>query len=85
MIESETIKHVDSMSIFEKLSVYMNYFINMYEPVLPRISFENFCSNKNIITHNTGVEDWKERGFASKLWTVFKTESMYYYIHHSIK
>lgn len=85
MTEYETIKYVEGMSIFEKLSVYMNYFINMHEFVFPRKSFEIFCSNENVVIHTINVKDWKERGFASKLWTVFKTESIYYYIHHSIK
>lgn len=84
MVESEVIKHVNTLNIFDKLIIYMSYYINMYSPILPRKSFKTFCSTENIITHNIGVEDWEERGFASKEWVVFNSESIYFYIYHNI-
>ena len=47
-------------------------------------SFDEFCSESNIIVHDVGRDDWKERGFASKKWTVINTESIYHYVRTGI-
>lgn len=43
-------------------------------------SFEEFYSKSNITINDTVCDDWKERGFASKSWKVFNTESIYHYV-----
>ena len=43
-------------------------------------TFEEFCSKSNITINDTGCEDWKERGFASKSWVVINAESIYHYV-----
>lgn len=70
----------------------MEYFINnrVWREIHPfnnskkEISFEEFCSDKNIIVHDAG-DNWKERGFASKNWTVFKTDSIQHYKKRGLK
>lgn len=47
-------------------------------------TFECFCGKANIRINETGCEDWKERGFASKSWTVIDKDSIYYYVYHSL-
>lgn len=47
-------------------------------------SFEDFCSKSNIKINDTGCEDWRERGFASKSWIILRPDSIYHYVYHSI-
>ncbi len=43
-------------------------------------TFEQFCDKSNIRINDTGCEDWKERGFASKSWMVIDAGSIYHYV-----
>jgi hypothetical protein len=43
-------------------------------------SFEDFCCISNISVNDTGCDDWKERGFASKTWIFISPESIYHYL-----
>ena len=127
MSEDETIEYVKQMSISDKVSIYMGYFINMsclknnFEVVdldryllnninksdkglspyngwgIPskefnRIAFyylhqylkikslDEFCDKSNIQINDAGIDNWEERGFASKRWIIFKNDSIYHYI-----
>jgi hypothetical protein len=97
MTENETIEYVEKMDAFDKVRIYMNYFINMlYSKYTSEYykeygidkwkakTYEEFCDKSNIQINNTDCEDWKERGFASKSWIVLRPSSIYHYIYHSI-
>ena len=97
MTESETIEFVDNMDVFAKVRVYMNYFINMlYSKYTSEYykqygqdtccikTYEEFCDKSNIQINDTGCDDWKERGFASKSWIVLRPASIYHYVYHSV-
>lgn len=45
-------------------------------------SFEEFCDKSNIQINDTGLDDWKEKGFASKSWIVLHPESIYHSVYH---
>jgi hypothetical protein len=97
MTENETIEFVLQMDVFAKAKVYMNYFVNMlYSKYTSKYyekygidkwktkTYEEFCDKSNIQIKDTGCEDWKEKGFASKSWIVLRSASIYHYVYHSI-
>jgi hypothetical protein len=97
MTETETISFVDAMDTFDKAKVYMNYYVNMlyskytssyYEQYgidkWEAKTFEQFCNKSNIQINDTGCDNWKERGFASKSWIVLRPASIYHYVYHGI-
>ena len=47
-------------------------------------SFEQFCCKSNIIIKDTGCDDWKERGFASKSWMVMANDSIFHYVRNGM-
>ncbi len=90
----DTIAVVSNMTKFEKLSVYMNYFVNKitYEyaykkpfddfghPAYKHVDFDKFISQSNIREHTPPPD----RGFASEYWVTFSPESVYYYVYHDL-
>lgn len=97
MTENEAIETVEKMDVFEKAKVYGRYFVNMLyskntSPFYKEYghdkwkakTYEDFCSKSNVQINDTGIEDWKERGFASKTWIVIRPASIYHYVYHSI-
>ena len=44
-------------------------------------TFEEFCSKSNVVINDTGCDDWKERGFASKSWVTLQSDSIYNYVY----
>lgn len=82
MNEYHAIRLSDGLLPFEKLRYYMEYFCNCL-PDKASISFEQFCSPKNIINHDVG-EGWKERGFASQCWITLSAGSIYHSVYHKI-
>lgn len=98
MTEREAIRYVEKMDIFERATVYMNYYVNLlhskYTAEYYEIyginkweanTFEIFCDKSNIQEHDSGISDWEERGFASKSWINLRPASIYHYIYHNIK
>ena len=43
-------------------------------------SYDEFCSLSNITKNVVNCEDWKEKGFASRSWTVVDPNSIYNYV-----
>mgnify|MGYP002142532063 CR=1 FL=1 len=43
-------------------------------------SLDEFCDKSNIQINDAGIDNWEERGFASKRWIIFKNDSIYHYI-----
>lgn len=82
MNEYKAIEVADSLKPLDKLRYYMEYFINCL-PSKASISFEQFCSPKNIIKHDVG-EDWKEYGFASQCWVNLSGGSIYHSVYHNL-
>lgn len=94
MTESETILFANSMDVFDRFRVYMDYYIDMLESKYTSDyykeygigkwkakSFDDFCSPKNIIVNDTGCEDWKERGYGSKSWISLDAGSLYHKVY----
>lgn len=95
MTENEAIKYVGTMDVFEKLRVYMDYFINMLyskhtgeyykkygiDKWQPK-TYEDFCDKSNVQINDVG-DNWKETGFASKTWIVLQPGSIFHYVYHS--
>lgn len=68
----------------DNLKYYMEYFINhrvwreIHNHPKKEISFEDFCSNSNIVVNDAG-DDWEKRGYASRHWISFIIPSLQYY------
>lgn len=100
MTQEEAIQKVNSMTIFEKLSIYMDMFIriNTYQIILNDpinsgtledpsssiVTFDQFINEKNIQIKGPNCDDWKERGYASKTWINLNPCSIYHCVYHSL-
>jgi hypothetical protein len=83
MNEEEAIVKADGLTDLEKLSYWMEYFINCLPNKPTNNSFEQFCSRKNIIRHNVG-DIWEERKFASQCWVSLSGGSIYHSVYHNL-
>lgn len=91
MTTEEAILVSSGLSPLDKLSFYMAYFCEhlyleaIYNERWEPTSFDTYCRGSNIIKNDTGVDDWKERGFASKSWTNLNAPSIYHSVYHNLK
>jgi len=83
LTEPEVIAYVENMQPLDKLHYYMMFWINCYPNNYN--TFEQFCDKSNIQINDTGIDDWKERGFASRTWVVLRAGSIYHSVHHNIQ
>jgi hypothetical protein len=97
LTEKQTIEYVEKMDMFQKATVYMNYFVNMLHSKYTEEyykeygidkwkakTYEQFCDISNVQINDTGCEDWEEKGFASKSWVSLNPGSIYHYLYHCI-
>lgn len=82
MNEYDSIESARTMGPIDRLRHYMNYFVNLYG--LKRKTFEEFCSEGNIISHDVG-ENWKQRGFGAQKWVRLSAGSLFHSIYHNIR
>lgn len=104
MNELKAIETANGMEPLEKLRYYMDYFIRSRiifytsSSCLTPLTFNDFCSEKNIIKHNVG-EGWNKTreiagihgfkfncgGYASQSWINFSAGSIFHSIYHGLK
>lgn len=97
MNEKQVIEFVDSLDVFQKATIYMNYYVNMlyskytsdyykergFDNWKPN-NYEQFTDKSNVQYNSANCDNWEERGFASKDWINFQAGSIYHYVYHSI-